>query len=159
MRRSVRVQRRLNAPPEAVFQILADHARYGRFDGVRRAELVTLGEPDRNGHGAVRWVWLGPLRFEEEVTAFEPPTRLDYLIREVRGLPFRHEGGSIRLAPADGGTDAVWTSSFEIPIPIVGALLDRIFALRLERGFGGVLERSGDLASTAPHAAAQRVTT
>jgi hypothetical protein len=26
-------------------------------------------------------------------------------------------------------------------------LLDRIFASRLERGFGGVLERSGDLAA------------
>jgi hypothetical protein len=65
----------------------------------------------------------------------------------VRGLPFRHQGGSIRLAPADGGTDVVWTSSFEIPIPVVGALLDRIFAWRLERGFGGVLERSGDLAA------------
>jgi hypothetical protein len=65
----------------------------------------------------------------------------------VRGLPFRHQGGSIRLAPADGGTDVIWTSSFEIPIPVVGALLDRIFASRLERGFGGVLERSGDFAA------------
>ena len=147
MRRSIRVQRRLNAPPEAVFDILADHARYDRFDGVRRAELVKPGERDPNGQGAVRWIWLGPLRFEEEITAFERPTQLDYRIREVRGLPFRHEGGSIRLAPVDGATDAVWTSSFEIPIPVVGALFDRIFALRLERGFGGVLERSGDLAA------------
>jgi uncharacterized protein YndB with AHSA1/START domain len=147
MRRSVRVKRRLDAPPEAVFEILADHVRYDRFDGIRRAELVRPGERDRNGHGAVRWVWLGPLRFEEEITVFEPPTQLDYRIREVRGLPFRHQGGSIRLAPADGGTDVIWTSSFEIPIPVVGALLDRIFASRLERGFGGVLERSGDFAA------------
>jgi uncharacterized protein YndB with AHSA1/START domain len=154
MRRSVRVQRRLDAPPEAVFEILADHARYDRFEGVRRAELVRPGERDRNGLGAVRWVWLGPLRFEEEITAFEPPTRLDYRIRKIKGLPFRHQGGSIRLAPADGGTDAVWTSSFEIPIPVVGALLDRIFALRLERGFGGVLERSADLAAATSPAAA-----
>src|SRR5688572_22078815 len=107
MRRSVRVQRRLDAPPEAVFEVLADHARYDRFDGIRRAELVRPGERDRNGHGAVRWVWLGPLRFEEEITAFEQPTVLDYRIREVRGLPFRHKGGSIRLTPVDGGTDVV----------------------------------------------------
>jgi uncharacterized protein YndB with AHSA1/START domain len=147
VRRSIRVQRRLDAPPEAVFEVLADHARYDRFDGVRRAELVTPGEYARNGLGAVRWVWLGPLRFEEEITAFEPPTRLDYLIREVRTLPFRHAGGSICLAGVDGGTEAVWTSSFEIPIPVVGALLDRMFALRLERGFAGVLERSSELAA------------
>jgi uncharacterized protein YndB with AHSA1/START domain len=147
VRRSIRVERRLEAPPEVVFEVLADHAGYDRFDGVRRAELVTPGERDRNGLGAVRWVWLGPLRFEEEITAFEPPTRLDYLIREVRTLPFRHAGGSIRLSRVDGGTEAIWTSSFEIPVPVVGAFLDRMFALRLERGFAGVLERSAKLAA------------
>jgi uncharacterized protein YndB with AHSA1/START domain len=147
VRRSIRVQRQLDAPPEAVFEVLADHARYDRFDGIRRAELVNPGERDRNGLGAVRWVWLGPLRFEEEITAFESPTRFDYLIREVKTLPFRHDGGSIRLTRVDGGTEAVWTSSFEIPIPVVGAFLDRIFARRLERGFAGVLERSAELAA------------
>jgi hypothetical protein len=131
-----------------VFEVLADHARYDRFGGIRRAKLVRSGERDRNGLGAVRWVWLGPLRFEEEITAFDPPMRFDYLIREVKTLPFRHEGGSVRLTPVDGGTDAVWTSAFEIPIPIVGGLLDRMFALGLERGFGAVLERSAELASS-----------
>ena len=146
MRRSVRVERRLDATPKAVFDVLADHANYDRFDGVRRAELVRPGEHDRNGLGALRRAWLGPLRFEEEITAFEPPTRLDYLIRDVRPLPFRHQGGSIRLAGVDGGTEVVWTSSFEIPIPILGAFLDRVFAKQLERGFGRVLERSAELA-------------
>jgi uncharacterized protein YndB with AHSA1/START domain len=145
LRRSVRVTRRLDAAPEAVFAVLADHARYDRFDGIRRSELVEPGDPDPNGLGAVRWVWLGPFRFEEEVTAFEPPNRLDYLIREVRPLPFRHEGGSIRLAPREGGTDVVWTSSFEIPIPVVGGPLDWVFSRQLERGFGRVLERSARL--------------
>jgi len=147
MRRSIRVQRRLVAPPEALFEVLADHARYDRFAGIRRAELARPGERDRNGLGAVRWVWLGPLRFEEEITAFDRPSRFDYLIRDVKTLPFRHEGGSVQLTPVDGGTDAVWTSSFEIPIPIVGPLLDWIFARQLERGFGRVLDRSAELAA------------
>ena len=150
MRRSIRVERRLDAPPEPVFEIVADHARYDRFDGIRRSELVQPGDPDRNGVGAVRWVWLGPLRFEEEITAFESPRRLDYLIRHVRTLPFRHEGGSIRLEPDGSGTNAVWTSSFEIPIPVVGAALDRFFKRQLERGFAHVLERSADLTRTEP---------
>ncbi len=34
MRRSIRVERRLGAPPNAAFAILADHARYDRFDGM-----------------------------------------------------------------------------------------------------------------------------
>ena len=147
MRRSIRVTRQIEAPPEAVFPVLADHAHYDRFDGIRRAELVEEGVPAPNGLGAVRWVWLGPLRFEEQVTAFEPPVRLDYLIRDVRGLPFSHEGGSIRLSPTETGTDAVWTSSFEIPIPVIGAALDPIFTRPLERGFAHVLERSAQIST------------
>ena len=150
MRRSIRVERRLDAPPERVFEIVADHARYDRFDGIRRSELAEPGDPDRNGLGAVRWVWLGPLRFEEEITAFEPPRRLDYRIREVKTLPFRHEGGSIRLEPDGAGTKAVWTSSFEIPIPLIGAAMDRVFKRQLERGFAHVLERSAELSAQAP---------
>jgi uncharacterized protein YndB with AHSA1/START domain len=111
MRRSIRVERRLDAPPEMVFETLADHARYDRFEGIRRAELVKPGDPAPNGLGAVRWVWVGPLRFEEEITAFESPRRFDYLIRHVRPLPFRHEGASVRLEPDGTGTNAVWTSS------------------------------------------------
>jgi uncharacterized protein YndB with AHSA1/START domain len=154
MRRSIRVERRLDAPPDAVFETIADHARYDRFDGIRRSELVEHGEPAPNGLGAVRWIWLGPFRFEEEITGFEPPRRLDYLIRNVRTLPFRHEGGSIRLAPDGAGTHAVWTSSFEVPVPLVGSAIDRIFSLGLERGFGRMLERSAELSTEISAAAA-----
>jgi uncharacterized protein YndB with AHSA1/START domain len=154
MRRSIRVERRLDASPEAVFEVIADHARYDRFAGVRRSMVVEPGEPTPNGLGAVRWVWLGPFRFEEEITAFEPPSRLDYLIRDVRALPFRHEGGSIRLAPDGRGTHAVWTSSFEIPLPLVGRAMDWVFSRQLERGFGQVLERSAELSAEASPASA-----
>jgi uncharacterized protein YndB with AHSA1/START domain len=147
MRRSIRVERHLAAPPEALFEILADHAHYDRFDGIRRSQLVKQGARDANGLGAVRWIWLGPLRFQEEVTAFEPSSCLDYLITDVRGLPFSHEGGSIRLEPDGTGTHALWTSTFEIPLPLVGRALDRVFATQLARGFGRVLERSAELAT------------
>jgi uncharacterized protein YndB with AHSA1/START domain len=147
MRRSIRIERRLDAPPDAVFAILADHARYDRFDGIRRSVLVNPGDPDPNGLGAVRRVWVGPLRFEEEITAFEPQRRLDYLIRAVKPLPFRHEGASIRLELDGAGTHAVWTSSFEIPIPVIGRAMDRIFTGQLERGFAHMLERSSELST------------
>jgi uncharacterized protein YndB with AHSA1/START domain len=153
MRRSIRIERRLDAAPDAVFDIIADHARYDRFDGVRRSELVKQGDPAPNGVGAVRHIWVGPLRFEEEITAYEPGSRLDYLIRDVKPLPFRHQGGSIRLTPEGTGTHAVWTSSFEIPIPVVGGVLDRLFAARLERGFADMLEASANVAGVTSPAA------
>ena len=153
MRRSIHVERRLEASPAALFDVISDHAHYERFDGIRRSELVKEGDPAPNGVGAVRWVWLGPLRFEEEVTAYDPGRRLDYVIRDVRTLPFRHQGGSITLTPDGSGTQAVWTSEFEIPIPIAGAAMDRVFAGKLADGFAQVLERSSELAlAPAPRA-------
>lgn len=146
MRRSIRVTRRLDAPPERVFELLADHGHYDRFPGISRSELIQPGDPAPNGVGALRRIWVGPLRFEEEITAFEPPVRLDYLILGIRGVPFRHGGGSIRLSSDDGGTDAIWTSSFEIPVPLFGSALDWVFSRQIERGFGRVLDRSGQLA-------------
>ena len=76
-----------------------------------------------------------------------PRRRFDYLIRQVKTLPLRHEGGSIRLEPDGTGTNAVWTSSFEIPIPVIGGAMDRIFKRQLERGFARVLERSAELST------------
>jgi uncharacterized protein YndB with AHSA1/START domain len=147
MRRSIHIDRHLRAEPAELFEVLVDHARYDRFDGIRRAEVVRTGSPDPNGVGAVRHVFIGPLRFEEEITAYEPGRRFDYLIRDVRGLPFSHEGGSVRLEPDGAGTRATWTSSFEIPIPIVGSVADRIFSSKLERGFNRMLERSAEIAN------------
>ena len=146
MRRAIHVERRLDVAPAALFDVIADHARYDRFDGIRRAELKRTGDPAPNGVGALRWIWIGPLRFAEEITVFEPGRRLDYMIREVKPLPFRHEGGTITFAEEGGGTHVVWKSVFEIPIPIVGVPLDRLFAARLERGFGDTLEASAELA-------------
>jgi Polyketide cyclase / dehydrase and lipid transport len=107
---------------------------------------VKQGVPAPNGLGAVRWVWLGPLRFEEEITAYEPPIRLDYLIRDVRGLAMSHEGGSIRLSPDGAGTEAVWTSSFEVALAVIGSAIDWMLTKGLERGFGQTLEKSAQLA-------------
>jgi uncharacterized protein YndB with AHSA1/START domain len=144
--RTIRVERRLDAPIEGVFDVLADHANYDRFGGIRRAELIRPGDKERNGVGALRRVWVGPLVFDEEITAFERPTRLDYMIVRLNA-PYRHEGGSIRLQPSEGGgTNAVWTSTSEIPVPIVGGLFERLFSLSFGRGFASTLETSAKLA-------------
>ncbi len=154
MRRSIHVTRRLDAPPDAVFEVLADHGRYDRFAGIHRSEVIVQGDPAPNGLGAVRRIWARGLRFEEEITAYEPSARLDYLILDVRGLPFSHEGGSIRLSPDGDGTEAVWSSSFEIPIPVIGSAIDAILSRMLARGFVDVLDKSAEIAAERSPAAA-----
>jgi uncharacterized protein YndB with AHSA1/START domain len=142
----IRVERTLEAPIDRVFDVLADHERYGRFRAITDAKLVRGGESERNGLGAIRELAVGPIRFEEEITAFEPPIRLDYLIREVN-LPLDHDGGSIRFDAADDGTHVLWESTFTTPVPVVGRALGGLMAAALKRGFIRMLEDTERLAS------------
>jgi uncharacterized protein YndB with AHSA1/START domain len=129
----------LTAPIEEVFELLSDHAGYTRFRGFTLAELVREGEDDPNGRGALRRLAAGGLTFEEEITAFERPRRLDYVIRKVN-VPLQHDGGSIRLSPAGANTHVDWRSTFTMRIPVVGGAVAAVFAVAIKRGFVRLLE-------------------
>jgi uncharacterized protein YndB with AHSA1/START domain len=137
--RTVRVERTIAAPIERVFDLLTDHAGYSRFRGITGSELLREGKPAPNGLGALRRVDVSLLHFEEEITAFEPPIRMDYLIVKVN-LPFEHEGGSIRLQQIPEGTHVDWTSTFRITLPLIGGPAAAVFGVRLRSGFSRVLE-------------------
>jgi len=136
--RSLTVTRRIEAPAESVFDLLADHANYDRFRGMNSSELVREGDPPPNGVGALRRIHSRPFRFDEEITAYERPSLLGYLIVKVNA-PLEHDGGLIRLREEGGATDVEWSTKFRVPTPLVGGLQERIWAIALRRGFGRVL--------------------
>jgi uncharacterized protein YndB with AHSA1/START domain len=135
----IHVSRTIPAPPEPVFDLLADHANYERFRPIHASALLREGEPPPNGVGALREIKVRPLTFEEEITAYERPSRLDYLIVKLN-VPFEHHGGSIRLSPEGGGTHVDWRSSYTVPTPVVGGLQEIVWKPILNRGFRRVLE-------------------
>jgi uncharacterized protein YndB with AHSA1/START domain len=137
--RSIHVTRTIPGPPEPIFALLTDHANYRRFRGITGSELLREGEPAPNGVGAVRRIESTPFRFDEEVTAYELPTRLDYLIVDLN-VPFEHHGGSIRLTPDGDRTHVDWRSSYTVPTRLVGGLQEAIWKPLLSRGFRRVLE-------------------
>ncbi len=137
--RSVHVTRTIPGPPEPIFDLLADHANYDRFRPINGSELLREGDPPPNGVGALRRVKVRPLSFDEEITAFERPTRLDYLIVKLN-LPFKHQGGSITLTAAGDETRVDWRSSFSVPTPVVGGVQELVWQPILARGFRRVLE-------------------
>ncbi len=144
---SIVVEKHLSSPIEAVFDVLTDHANYDRFSNMRRSELLREGTEERNGVGALRRLSSGPFTFEEEVTAFERPTRMDYLITKVN-LPIDHTGGSVQLTPAQGGgTDARWSSDFTTSVPVIGGAVGGMLGMALKRGFVSMLEDIDRLAS------------
>jgi uncharacterized protein YndB with AHSA1/START domain len=137
--RSIHVTRTIPADPEPIFELLADHANYDRFRGINGSELLREGDPAPNGVGALRRIKVTPFRFDEEITAYEQPSRLDYLIVGIN-VPFDHQGGSIRLSPEADGTHVDWRSSYTVPTPVVGGVQERIWRPVLTRGFRRVLE-------------------
>lgn len=128
--RTVVVKREIKAPIEQVFEALSDHGAYVRFSGIRKAVLLRPGRSEKNGVGAVRRIEVesGLIWFEEEITAFERPGRMDYKIQRSQPA-LRHQGGSIRLHSTAGGTQVLWTSTFEMTPPLGQDLLTCFFGL------------------------------
>ena len=136
--KTITVTRTIPAPIEQVFAVLADHANYKQFPGVKDSKLLKTGTPAPNGVGAVRFIDAGKARFTEEITAYEAPKRLDYRI--TRSFPpVRHEGGSIRLKSGAKGTEVTWTSAIELGVPLVGGLFTPLLAAELGKAFGHML--------------------
>lgn len=135
---TVRAERTIGAPIEQVFDRLTDHASYKDFPGVRASELIHEGQPDRNGLGAMRRIEFGPIRFEEEIMAFDRPRRMDYLIREVN-IPMKHEGGRMEFEAVEGGTRVVWTSTFTGSVPGIGGAVGSALGPSVRMGFNRIL--------------------
>jgi uncharacterized protein YndB with AHSA1/START domain len=137
--RTIHVTRTIDAPPEAIFDLLSDHAGYERFRGITGSELLREGDPPPNGLGALRGIKVRPLSFEEEITAYDRPSRLDYRIVKLN-VPFDHHGGSIRLTPTAEGTNVDWRSSYTVPSRLAGGVQELVWQPVLTRGFRRVLE-------------------
>jgi hypothetical protein len=127
-------------PIEAAFALLSDHANYRRFPGVKDSELLVEGDPAPNGLGAKRRISLGDVVLDEEITAWDPPHRMDYRIYASKPIRVDHEGGSIRLDRVADGTRIRWTSTLHLRIPLIGWFVTRRAVQQFDKGFRAVLQ-------------------
>jgi hypothetical protein len=115
------------ASREAVWEVVADARGWSLWGAWKSAEIEREGDPPPAGLGAIKVLVSEsrrPVTSREEVTAFEPPTRLGY--RLLSGLPLRDYEASITLSEASGGgTEVTWRSEFEPRIPLTGGLFRR----------------------------------
>jgi len=115
-----RVERSTSAPPERVYDVLADVAAFREWAPLfRYAELIRPGTPDPLGAGAVRR--LGPVKratVDDEIVEARPPHYQRYI--GVRGFPVAQYRGEIRLSPVESGTQLLWTVTFEQKVPGTG---------------------------------------
>ena len=137
------VERVINKDINVIFDLFANVDGYPNFRGIKSAKLLEAGESEKYGLGALRCIYLGAMKFEERITCFERPYRLDYLIENSSPLPFKHELGSIRLQEDKGTSKVTWISKGTIDIPILGTLmLDKIFERKGNQSFGSLLKQA-----------------
>ncbi len=134
---TVRVEQAVDVARDALFAVLTDHEGYGRFRGVKKCELIRPGRDERNGLGAVRRVYLaGPTVLDEEIVAYDAANSYEYRIIRARPIPVKHTLGRVAFeALGANRTNVVWTSTFEIPIPLVGNAISERAAIQFARAF------------------------
>lgn len=118
------IRKFIAAPPEAVWDVLADleHQKAWMVD-VRRLDVVT---EQKRGEGAVMHVTselfgLPIVKDVMAITAWEPPSRMDV---EHRG---QFQGtGSFLLERVDNGTIFIWIEDFRPPLGPLGELAFRL---------------------------------
>ncbi|MCU1429506.1 MAG: Polyketide cyclase/dehydrase [Actinomycetia bacterium] len=124
---SYEVTARSAAPPERVFDLLADATSWPRWAGlpIAHGSWEREGEPAPRGVGAIRKVGRWPMFGREQVVASEPPSHHAYTM--LSGNPVRHYRADVLLAPDGVGTSITWSATFEPLIPGTGRLFERIY--------------------------------
>ena len=137
----IKVERIVKKPINEVFEALSDHASYGLFKAVGTAKLLTEGDEERNGVGALRTVQTGAFKVWERITAFERPTHMQYQIEKSKPIKMQHNKGIVDLKDlGDGTTHVTWVSEGRIVVPLIGWALDRKMQKQGTKVFNSMLK-------------------
>lgn len=103
-------------PVDHVWSVLADHEGMANWGPGIKVTLDKQGSPTPGGVGAVRRIDApGPMpAIVEEVTVFEPGSRLGY--KAVSGVPFKNYHGEVVLTPVADGTKIDYSVSLDLPL-------------------------------------------
>ena len=134
---TIHLQRTIAAPPDRVFDWLADPAGLATIPLVRRAEWAPDSAPP--GVGAVRVVTGYGIWFHEKITAYDAPNSYSYLI--IGSFPaFDHQGGTLTFTPDGEGTHVDWNTSYSHPLRGGGKAMEAVTHPLLSWSFGQILD-------------------
>lgn len=136
----IEVSRRIAAPREKVWALVAHHEGMKKWAAVREVIRRRAGAPDPDGEGAIRTVRAYGMVVDERITVFKPGERLEYVLLE--GAPIRDHCGEVVLSPDTDGTRVTWTVRFRPLVPGTGWLLERLLRGGLDRSLEGLRKRA-----------------
>ncbi len=133
------VQARADAPPEAVWRLLADSTIWPTWTPIDRIDVLEPG--DAQGVGEMRMVHNGRFHIREQIVEKRPGERLTYTVEH--GLPLRGYRAEIDVAAeGEGRTRIRWHTTFDAKIPGTGMLLKRQLGKLTRQFVDGLVEQS-----------------
>jgi uncharacterized protein YndB with AHSA1/START domain len=152
-RRDVNVTAVTQAPPGAVYRLLADGSSWPRWSPIESFELEQPGDPPPEGVSAIRVFRLGRTTGRDQILELVPNRSLKYSSRS--NLPVRDYVGEVTLVDAPGGATTIhWHSTFTPRTPGTGWIVERgirRFIQQCTRGlaeYAATLESRRDLSET-----------
>jgi len=123
-----------SAPPEQVFDLVADATTWSRWGGlmIMHSFFGKEGTPAPGGVGAIRRLGTRLFSTREEITEYDAPHYLAYTI--LGPAPMREYRAIVSCDPENGGTRITWAGAFKPVVPGTGKLL----AWVLKRVVGGM---------------------
>ena len=135
----VRFEQFFAAPRARVFEYFADHEKFGRLWPGRFRRIQESADPaNPNGLGSVREIRNAGMTFEETITGFEPPARIEYRI--TRGGPIKNHQGRLNFSEVPGGTQLEYTIEFDPRLPLTGGLIASILCASWHRGVSRAID-------------------
>lgn len=110
----------IDAPREVVYGLFADRENSGDFLPVH-VRLVSPGDAERQGVGAVHFLGVGRVGVKEQITGLIAGERIEY--RLIAGAPVKNHTGTIVFSDAGDGTRVVYTMDSTPSLPVPAGLL------------------------------------
>lgn len=134
---TLQLERTIAAPPERVFDWLADPTNLTAAPLAFRAGFAKGSSGP--GAGAVREVTGLGIWFREEITAADPPRSYSYRI--LRSFPaFDHQGGTLTFSPSGDGTHVDWVTTYTHPARAGGKAMEVVSSRLLRWSFSAILD-------------------
>jgi uncharacterized protein YndB with AHSA1/START domain len=123
-RHTILLDTTVDLPVERVFDVFADHRRFGKLLGAPIKKVDASPVPgDPNGVGSVRHIGVGPVSFQEEVTRFERPELIEYKV--IQGGPIKNHAGRIEFKALEQGCQVTYRVEFDPKVPMTGGVIEK----------------------------------
>ncbi|MGI9608174.1 MAG: SRPBCC family protein [Acidimicrobiales bacterium] len=136
---NVKLTRRIDAPQDAVWAVLADYPNIADWNtGIKKSFATGVAT---EGVGATRHCDLAPMgELEETIREWEPNSKIVISIDSASKVPIKHGLASFEISADGDATNMDLNYDYETKGGPFAGLVAKMMQPKLEQGFGGFID-------------------